>query len=397
MALPLTAVLTYSALAGGGLSAAQLAARMAAVTLYSAPPPNATELPAGTSDAVLDCLFGSNVISDVTSAAAAPLVTRTVTLGLRPAAGAPTASSFVSLGNAGTAAAPTNNPPLPSPLFPFAVVGAGVKSAWTGCVASSSPADSHTLAIAGPGGAGQLTIHYLDVTGAAFAEVVNLNGKTPVNLANPNKYIVTDVEISITGTLGVAPIGQVNLWSGPVDPVTGLPTGIQVGYLPNSFFSNFSFQLLAGWTLAQVADPRQARQLVPPDYGYPNTTVPGTPPPPPSKYLLDYPPPSSVSNANAPDSFGGVAAPITDVVGGKAVRVSPLTPAVSAPVNDPLLTPAADFTTSREYLSRVFYGALGFVPSPFQGLGLGAFGRALNMPVSRVPFAGTVSMAVAFV
>ena len=413
MPLPTQAILTYTAHGiAGGLSASQIGARMANVALYGGSPPvvlppplNATQLPSGTSDAVFDVLFGANVADDTTTIVGPGVVVRTVTLNLRPAAGAPTASSFVSLGNAGSATAPTNNPPFPSPLFPFAVLGAGVKSAWTGSVVSSSPDDSHALAIAGPGGAGEIVIHYLDVTGAAFTESVPLTGTTPVNLASPNKYIITDVEISLTGTLGAAPVGKINLWSGPVDPITGQPTGILVGYLPNSYFKNFSFQQLTGWTTSQVANPAQANQLVRPDFRYPNQIVPtsgtppaaGTPPPPPSKYLLDYPPPSSVANANPPDFSGGVAAPVTDVVGGKAVYVTPLGgPPVADPVNDPLLTPEANFSNDNEYLNLAFYGGAGFVPNPFQGLGLGAFARALNMPVSRVAVPGTVTMNVAF-
>jgi hypothetical protein len=403
MPLPLTAILTYSALAGGGLSPGQLAARMALVKLYSAPPSNAPQLPGGTSDAVFDVLFGANIQSDVTAFVGGGLVTRTLTLGLRPAAGAPTASSFVSLGNAGGTGAPTNNPPFPSPLFPFAVPGAGPKSAWTGSIVSSSTADFVGSPVSGSG-ARTLRIFYLDVTGAALHEDVALDGTTPVNLVNLNKYIVTDVEILTSGPGGAAPRGKINLWSGPVDPITGYPTGTLVGYLPNSYFTNFSFQQLLGWTVSQVADPRQAYQLVRPDYHYPDQTVitsgspPGVPPPPPSKYLLDYPPPSSVANPNPPDFSGGVAVPITDVVGGKAVRVTPLAGGPTpGPVNDPLLTPQPNFTNTNQYLSNVFYGGNPIVPTPFQGLGLGAFGRALNMPVSRVPFPGTVSMTVALV
>ena len=372
---------------------------MGLVKLYSAPPADATQLPAGTSDAVLDVLFGVNVVSDVTALAGGGLVTRTVTLGLRPAAGAPTASSFVSLGNAGGAGAPTNNPPFPSPLFPFAVVGAGPQAAWTGSIVSSSFADNGVAVVPGAG-AQQLTIHYLDVTGTPGVEVVALDGTTPVNLVNANKYIITDVEITTVGGSTYAPWGKINLWSGPVDPITGMPTGKLVGYLPNSYFTNFSFQQLLGWTTAQVANPKQAYQLVAPDFRYPDATVitpPGTAPPPPSKYLLDYPPPSSVANPNPPDTHGGVAVPITDVVGGKAVRVTPLAAGVVQPVNNPLLTPAPNFTNTNQYLSRVFFGGNPVVPSPFQGLGLGAFGKVLNMPVSRVPYPGTVSMTVQFV
>ena len=402
MPLPLTAILTYSAQALGGVSPAQLAVRMGLVKLYSAPPANAPQLPAGTSDAVFDVLFGANVVSDVTAFVGGGLVTRTLTLGLRPAAGAPTASSFVSLGNAGGTGAPTNNPPLPSTLFPFSIPSAGPQAAWTGSIVSSSAADFVGSPVSGSG-ARTLRIFYLDVTGAALFEDVALDGTTPVNLVDPNKYIITDVEILTSGPGGAAPHGKINLWSGPIDPITGVPTGVLVGYLPNSYFTNFSFQQLLGWTTSQVADPRQAYQLVAPDFRYPNRTVTtsgtppaaGTPPPPPSKYLLDYPPPSSVANPNPPDFSGGVALPITDVVGGKAVRVTPLgggpTPGV---VNDPLLTPQPNFTNTNQYLSYAFYWGNTFVPNPFQGIGLGAFGKALNMPISRVAFPGTVSMTV---
>ena len=401
MPLPTIATLTYKASSGWGLSFAQLSTLMASVSLVGAggaPPPNAPLLPAGTSDAVFDVLFGANIISD-TMGGSAPIATRTVVLGLRPAAGNPTASSFVSLGNSsGSTSAPTNNPPFPSPLYPFSVVGAGPQAAWTGSIVSSNNGDHGASLILTPPGARTLRIFYLDVTGAANHEDVVLQGTTPVNLTSPNKYVVTEVRILTTGAAGAAPLGQVNLWSGPVDPVTGLPTGKLVGYLPNSYFTNFSFQQLGGWTTAQLADPRQAYGLVAPDYKYPNATVitpVGTPPPAPSKSLLNYPPPSSMANPNPPDFSGGVATPVTDIVGRKGVRVTALGgPPVPGAVNDPLLTPAPNFTNTNQYLSHTFYGGAAFVPNPFQGLGLGAFSKVLGVPASRVLTADTVSMTV---
>jgi hypothetical protein len=368
MALPTQAILAYTASAVGGLTPAQLQSLMSAVVLYQAPPLDAPPgMPFGTSDAVLDVLMGANVMSDDHGIISGIMVTRTVTLGLRPAAGSPTAPSFVSLGNAGPATAPTNNPPFP-PALPYLSPPPN-PSAWIGSVVSSSGQDTPgSFAIPGQG-AQELTIAYNDTTGASHTEVVVLNGTTPVNLVNPNKYVITQVTISAVGPSGYGPWGQVNIWSGQVDPVTGYPTGKLVGYLPNSYFRNFAFAQLAGWTPAQVANPIQAYQLVPPDYNYPDQTVNtpvGTPPPPPSKYLLDYPPPSSVTNENPGE-----------------------TPSA-------LLVPQPNFGTPNPYLSEFFYGGAPTVPNPFQGAGLGAFAKALNMPVSRVPQPGTVSMTVAF-
>jgi hypothetical protein len=439
MALPLTVTLTYTAVALGGLSPAQLAARMAAVVLYKAPPLNALQLPTGTSDAVLDVLFGVNVFSDITGVVGGgPAVNRTVQCSLGPAEGAPTAPSFVSLGNNGGVNAPTNNPPFPSVLFPFASLAQGAASAWTGCVVSSNPADS-----AAGAGAQQLTIHYADVTGAVLAVVVNLDGTAPVNLVNAGKYIVTDVEISGFGASGQAPFGKVNLWSGQVNPVSGLPTGVLVGYLPNSYFTNFSVQQLLVWPAADLADARQAFQLLPPDYASPNATVitpPGTPPPPPSKALLNYPPPSSLTNPstigdNAPSTVlapismgqplpqgtinvastagfkaagvltipssrglqqvaytGVTATSFTGCTGGAGTLIAGST--VTSPFTYAQVS-APNFTVPNPYLSYV--AGQPTVASPFQGLGLGAFSRALHMPMSRINgVPGCVSMTVLF-
>lgn len=428
MALPTIVKLAYTASASGGLTPAGLAALMGSVPLYSAPPPNSPSLPPTTSDAVFDVLFGANVQSDDFGVISGASVTRTITLSLQPFAGAPTAPSFVSLGAGNVAGVSTSNPPFP-------VAGGFPKSAtsgWVGSVVSSSPQDSSSGL-----GAKQLTISYLDITGAPGTEVVPLDGKTPVDLTHLNKYVVTDVEISLLGAAGYGPFGQVNLWSGPVDPVTGLPTGTLVGYLPNSYFTNFSFQQLTSWEPSQVADPAQAFQLVPPDFNYPDQTVitaPPTAPPPPSKYLLNYPPPSSIASPgiNEPStvlagpsvglplpqailrvastagfptagtlalvsskglqqvSYTGVTATsFTGCSGGTGTLSFDET--VVAPFVYPL---AANFTVLNSYLTAV--NGVGIVANPFQGLGLGAFAQALNMPMSRFPFPGAVSMAVKF-
>ena len=368
-ALPTRAILTYTAAATGGLSPSGLVAAMKGVPLYSglqsAPPPDAAFLPPGTSDAVFDVLFGANVINDVTQpiAPGSSTITRTLTLGLRPAAGSPTASSFVSLGNADPSlTATTNNPPFPAPVPPTLLTPAPPESLWVGCVVSSSPRDSGALGIFP--GAVLLQVSFIDGNGNAGVETVQLDGRTPVPLA-ALKYQITEVTITSSGV--VAPIGQVNFWSGPVDEVTGQPTGIVVGYLPASYFTNFSFQQFGGWTPGEVSDVTQAYALVPPDYNYPNQTVTGTPPPPPSKALLNYPPPSSVASPN-PGS----------------------TP-------NALLTPAPNFTIANPYLTAVAgLGTPGLVPNPFQGMGLALFGQALSMPVARTVTANAVSMSVSF-
>ena len=336
------AILAYTAAATGGLSASALKAAMGAVQLYDAPPADASFLPANTSDAVFDVLFGANIVSDDHGVISGSSVTRTLTLGL-------TAPSFVSLGNADPTGvvATTNNPPYPAAVTPSVSHPAPPDSLWIGCIVSSSPADVGVI----------LNIHYTDYVGNAGVDSVVMDGRTPVNLTAPQKYRVTAVTIT-SGT----PRGQINLWSGPIDEVTGFPTGIVVGYLPCSYFTNFSFKQLTGWTALQVTDPTQAYALVPPDYNTPNETVIATPPP--SLSLLNYPPPSSVASPN-PGS----------------------TP-------NSLLTPVANFTNPNPYLSAVAGATI--VPNPFQGLGLGAFAQALNMPMARAPTAGSVSMTVSF-
>jgi len=367
-ALPTIATLAYTAPATGGLSPAQLASLMGSVVLYDAPPEDAPFLPPGTSDAVFDVLFGAKIIGDDHGQVnvATGDVTRTITLGLRPAAGA-TGSSFVSLGNAvgvlgipSSLTATTNNPPYPAPVPPSISNPAPPDSIWVGCVVSSNPNDSGAAGVFP--GAVALQISFLDRNGNAGVETVILDGQTPVALA-AGKYLITDVEIISSGV--VAPIGQINLWSGPIDEITGYPTGIVVGYLPCGYFTNFSFQQLPGWTPAQLSDSTLAYALVPPDYNYPNQTVVATPPPRPSKSLLNYPPPSSVASLNP------------------------------GATNDPLLTPQPNFSVPNRYLSLVA-GVPSLVANPFQGLWLGAFGAALNMPISRAPQPGAVSMSVTF-
>lgn len=340
MALPTKAILTYTAVATGGLSPAQLAANMAAVPLYQAPPADATFLPAGTSDAVFDVLFGANIQNDQTTINVGN-VTRALTLGL--------VSSFVSLGNADpTSTATTNNPPYPAPVPPSPSTPAPTSLIWTGCIVSSRPSDLVGVAF-------QIT--FVDRFGSTGVETVNLNGQTPVNLTF-GKYQILEVE-----SVGmVTAFGQVNIWSGPVDEVTGMPTGVVVGYIPCSFFANFSMGQLKGWTPGQVADARQAYQLVPPDYNTPNQTVTATPPPSPG--LLNYPPPSSVASLNP------------------------------GATPNALLTPQPNFGTPNEYLSSV--AGQPIVPNPFQGLWLGKFAAALNMPAARAPMPGAVSMSVTF-
>jgi hypothetical protein len=363
MPLPTKVTLAYTAYASGGLSPTKLATMMQAVKLYAAPPADAPAgTPAGTADAVLDVLYGANVqsiggvLQDSTTAVGSQ-VTRTIVLTLRfGATGDYTAPSFVSLGNSDPSkTATTNNPPYPAAVTPSVAHPAPPDSLWIGCVVSSSPKDDPVL-----------TIHYTDYEGTALTENVVLTGQTPVNLT-ASKYAITHVEIIASPTNFTPPAGQVNFWSGPVDDVTGFPTGIVVGYLPCSYFTNFSFKQLTGWTDAQVADASLAYSLVPPDYNTPNQTVitpVGTPPPPPSKALLNYPPPSSVASPN-PGS----------------------TP-------DALLTPQPNFTIENGYLSEV--AGTTIVPNPFQGFGLGAFAQALSIPASRTQQTGTVSMTVTF-
>ena len=59
-----------------------------------------------------------------------------------------------------------------------------------------------------------------------------------------------------------------------------------------------------------------------------------------------------------------------------------------------LLALAKRFGTPNEYLSSV--AGQPIVPNPFQGLWLGKFAAALNMPAARAPMPGAVSMSVTF-
>ena len=432
--MPTQVTLSYHASASGGLTPTTLAGAMAAVRISSpltvaaaAPPPDAHQLPAGTSDAVFDVLFGATVVDDTTSldAGTGPGVTRTITLGL--CNGQDTVgSNFVSLGNAdASGAARTNNPPFPIATTPYDDPNINPYE-WGGCVVSSSPNDT-----AGGSGAQSVTVHYKDSTGGVHVESVPLNGTTAVDFLNGDKYIITSVEVGSPLT-GCAPVGQINIWSGSTDPVTGYPTGIVVGYVPNSYFTNFSLQQLTSWDPSIIEDGTAGFQLV--AAGVDPGFDPGGPPPP-SKYILNYPPPSSVANpgkntpvtvltdksvglplpqatiyvtttANFPSAgvlsiptakgmqqvpyTGVTATSFTGCSGG--VGTLPAKTLISAPYAYPRVP---NFTVANPY-----FGALGLsiVPNPFQGYGLGAFSKALNMPMSNYPaIANTVSMSVAFV
>ena len=381
MALPTQVSLSWSIQAVGGISMAQLGAVMNGITLYSAPPPGPLPtLPAGTSDAMFDVLFGANVISDAMSFPGGLVVRRTLTLGLSPGAGTPTAPSFVSLGG-NSFGAPTNNPPLPSPDFPVVPTvpaPAPANSGWTGCVVSSSPLDFFKPDPPNPpieNGAYKLRIFYIDINGVALHEDVFLNGTTPVNLVNPNKYQITNVSITGVGsTSDPAPFGQINIWSGPpgsqvgaVDPVTGLPTGKVVGYLPNSFFKNFTLQQLTKWTTSQLNPSGLGvrNTFNSPDYGQPETTVSDVTvpiPPGPSHSFLDYPPPSFQTNPATPDNLTGKP--------------------INSPLPYPNVTPypfAPNFVTTNPYLAPAAFPAARLVPSPFNGLFVLAFAQAASV------------------
>lgn len=131
-------------------------------------------------------------------------------------------------GQVGLYAAPNATATPDDVLLSTLLVG-GLEKEFAGSIVSTSPLDTSSA----PGQGLQVaTISYIDHLSVSHTEVVALDGTTPVNLVNANKFRITGIANTSPGDIG-GNVGEIIVFSGPNG--TGGPEGL----LPPSFFARF--------------------------------------------------------------------------------------------------------------------------------------------------------------